>query len=326
MTYRTAPPRPAWDVGRAAPATVGREKAQKHQMKVDPDDRAPRAAAAASALPLAGARVLVVEDNAINQQVARQILESFGLAVEVASNGQMAIAALTEGQQRFDAVLMDVQMPEMDGCEATRIIRARLSDKALPIIAMTAHVLEVEQQACLEAGMNDHFAKPINPARLLATLTRWIKPRLVVAAEASMVTSPAPARLAKRETSPDFRETLPGVDMASALARLSGDRAFLFELLHQFSHIWSGGLERLRDALAQGDAELAHRLAHTLRGSALTLSMPAVAAAAGDVEKAIEAADQARTMAGLEALEKALTPVLAGLAALPAPGAVAATR
>jgi PAS domain S-box-containing protein len=128
------------------------------------------------AVPLAsGIRVLVVEDNEVNQQVATELLESEGAKVALASNGIEAVRVLTEGNQPppFDVVLMDVQMPEMDGVTATRLVRAQPHLQKLPIIAMTAHVLADEVQRCLEAGMNDHVAKPIDPEAFFATLARW---------------------------------------------------------------------------------------------------------------------------------------------------------
>jgi len=132
------------------------------------------AATAPLSLPLAGARVLVVEDNDINQQVARGYLEELGLAVEIVSNGQQAIELLSRGAGRFAAVLMDLRMPGIDGCETTRVIRKTLGEQALPVIAVTANASEADRQRCLAAGMNDHLGKPYTPEQLLATLERWI--------------------------------------------------------------------------------------------------------------------------------------------------------
>jgi signal transduction histidine kinase/DNA-binding response OmpR family regulator len=124
--------------------------------------------------PLAGAHVLVAEDNAINQQIVEHLLQRLGVTVEFANNGREAVDAVLSDYTRFDAVIMDVQMPVMDGLEATRLIRSRFDETQLPIIAMTAHAMEEERRLCLEAGMNDHVTKPVDPKTLTATLGRWI--------------------------------------------------------------------------------------------------------------------------------------------------------
>jgi CheY-like chemotaxis protein len=123
---------------------------------------------------LSGSRVLVAEDNAINQQIVEHLLARLGVAVEFAGNGREAVDAVLKDYKRFDAVLMDVQMPEMDGLEATRLIRNHVDATQLPIIAMTAHAMETERQLCLEAGMNDHLTKPVDPKALTKALGRWI--------------------------------------------------------------------------------------------------------------------------------------------------------
>src|SRR5208282_6110657 len=126
-----------------------------------------------------GIRVLLVEDNEMNQQVATELLESAGAIVTVANNGAEAVKILTEGDQAppFDVVFMDLQMPEMDGFTATKLLRRDPRLQKFPIIAMTAHALVEERQRCLDAGMNDHVSKPIEPDVLFATLARWAKPR-----------------------------------------------------------------------------------------------------------------------------------------------------
>jgi signal transduction histidine kinase/DNA-binding response OmpR family regulator len=123
---------------------------------------------------LSGSRVLVAEDNAINQQIVEHLLARLGVTVEFAANGREAVDAVLKDYTHFDAVLMDVQMPEMDGLEATRLIRHQVDATQLPIIAMTAHAMETERQSCLEAGMNDHLTKPVDPKALTKTLGRWI--------------------------------------------------------------------------------------------------------------------------------------------------------
>ena len=126
-----------------------------------------------------GIRVLLVEDNEMNQQVATELLESAGAIVTVANHGGEAVKILTEGDQPppFDVVFMDLQMPEMDGFTATKLLRSDPRLQKFPIIAMTAHALVEERQRCLDAGMNDHVSKPIDPDNLFSTLMRWAKPR-----------------------------------------------------------------------------------------------------------------------------------------------------
>ena len=121
---------------------------------------------------LSGARVLVVEDNRINQRIAREILQGVGVEVEIAANGAIAVQVVRD--HSFDLVLMDLQMPEMDGYQATRMIRKDKQFDALPIVAMTAHAMAGDREKCLDAGMNDHLAKPIDPNHLFAVLQRWI--------------------------------------------------------------------------------------------------------------------------------------------------------
>jgi len=133
------------------------------------------APAAAPTGQLSGSHVLVAEDNAINQQIVEHLLTRLGVTVEFAANGRQAVDAVLKDYTRFDAVIMDVQMPEMDGLEATRLIRRQVDATQLPIIAMTAHAMEQERQLCLDAGMNDHLTKPVDPKALTQTLGRWIK-------------------------------------------------------------------------------------------------------------------------------------------------------
>ncbi len=147
-----------------------------------------------------GVRILLVEDNEVNQQVAAELLGSAGASVRIARHGGEAVRLLTEDEQPppFDIVFMDLQMPEMDGFTATRLIRAQPQLRALPIIAMTAHALVEERQRCLDAGMNDHVSKPIDPDALFATLSRWVKPRLERTASAGDTA----AKRANNETLP----------------------------------------------------------------------------------------------------------------------------
>ena len=166
-----------------------------------------------------GAKVLLVEDNVINQQVAREILESAGLKITLANDGQEAVNAVKE--KEYDAVLMDVQMPVMDGYTATREIRKDEHFKELPIIAMTAHAMAGDEEKSLKAGMNGHVTKPIDPDHLFSTLRKWIKPN-----EKRAQVLKAEIRAAQTELDIAFPiedglpESLPGFDLAVGLSRL----------------------------------------------------------------------------------------------------------
>ena len=273
---------------------------------------------------LTGARLLLVEDNDINQLVAREILEHLGLVVEIAGNGRQAVERLRAHPARYALVLMDLQMPEMDGFESTRLIRQELGLTDLPIIAMTAHALEDERRHCLAGGMQDHVAKPIDPPTLLAVLTRWLgSPAREAAPPPAHPLGPAlPVAL------PDVALPgidLPGIDLPAALQRLGGSRELLLKLLRNFGADWSDVVDELHAALAAGDPNQARLRVHTLRGVAANLSMVSVASAAAALEQALKAGDEAAIEPCLAALTAALTPVLAGLVQLPpAPSSTAA--
>jgi CheY-like chemotaxis protein/HPt (histidine-containing phosphotransfer) domain-containing protein len=231
-----------------------------------------------------GVRVLLVEDNEMNQQVATELLESAGATVTVADHGGIAVKLLQNGPQPppFDIVLMDLQMPEMDGFTATRILRADPRFKDLPILAMTAHALVEERERCLQAGMNDHVTKPIDPDALFAALARWTKPRKAAAAEALS---------AAKTIVEDGLPEIEGVDVAGALKRVAGNKRLYRSLLEQFAAKQSDTDARIADALANGDREVAERLAHTLKGTAGNLGIGAIQETAGKLEKAIRERD-----------------------------------
>ncbi|MGB3449881.1 MAG: response regulator [Giesbergeria sp.] len=242
-----------------------------------PDDAAQPASAPQACPVLQGARVLLVEDNELNQQVARELLQEAGVQVDVAADGQQGVDLARS--QPYDLVLMDMQMPVMDGLEATRQLRTDPRLAKLPIVAMTANALDVDRQRCLDAGMNDHLAKPIVPARLWETLERWI------AASASSALA-APALRAERGPLPDglLPPPLPELDMTQGLRNALGRPAFYAELLHRFMDSQGGVAERIAQALAQGHQEQAARDAHTLRGLAGTVGAIALQDAAARLE------------------------------------------
>ena len=216
-------------------------------------DQAPR---------LRGARILLAEDNEINQQIATELLEGAGATVKVANNGREAVEILSAGPQPppFDVVLMDLQMPEMDGYQATARLRADSRLAALPIVAMTAHATLEERQRCLDAGMNEHVGKPIDPDNLFETVGRFYKPE---------------------------KEVGPVLDMKDGLSRVAGNHKLYLRLLSQFIEQQGPAVQQIRHAWANSDAALAERLAHSLKGVAGNIGARPVQAAAGDLEKRI---------------------------------------
>ena len=227
---------------------------------------------------LRGARILVTEDNEINQQIAVELLEGEGATVTVANNGREAVELLSgPGHPPFDVVMMDLQMPEMDGYQATAKLRSDSRLAALPIIAMTAHATVEERQRCLAAGMNDHVAKPIDPAALFDAVGRFYKP-----AEGA----PAP----DQPSSPSPQEALPsidGLDTTDGLARVGGNRKLYVKILRQFVEQQGPTNDQVADALATGDHALAERLAHTLKGVAGNIGAAGVQSAAAALERVI---------------------------------------
>ncbi|MBF0459940.1 MAG: response regulator [Magnetococcales bacterium] len=224
---------------------------------------------------LDGIRVLVVEDNPINRQIIRELLERVGVIVAEADHGGTALRMLQT--LSYHLVLMDVQMPEMDGLTATRIIRSNRRFDTLPIIAMTAHAMEEDRQKCLEVGMNDHVGKPIDLQELYRTLAKWAKVEQL------------PEDLSLPST-PDGGEGLPalsGVDTAAGLERLAGNRLLYEKLLHQLYEDHAQDAARIAQAWAEQDHARAERLAHTLKSIAGQLGAHALHLAARNLEEGI---------------------------------------
>ena len=247
-----------------------------------------------------GARVLIVEDNALNQRLAKELLTQLGAGVALAANGLEAVEAAA--RERFDAILMDVQMPEMDGLEATRRIRARPDGKAVPIIAMTAHALAGSREQCLAAGMSDFIGKPITLRGVTAVLARFL----------TGVTAPAAAA---RAAAPALPESLPGIAVGQAVQRLGGNASLVRTSLLEFQRDHAGMAGDLERALAGADLKNALRIAHTLKGVASNLSMPTLESAAKAAEQELGQRG-ALAPASLEALRVALAAVAASCATL----------
>ncbi|MFL6278589.1 MAG: response regulator, partial [Vicinamibacterales bacterium] len=235
-------------------------------------DETKKAAEDEHATRLRGARILLAEDNEINQQIAVELLEGVGAIVTVTGNGREAVDMLTTGPQPppFDVVLLDLQMPEMDGYQATARLRADPRFATLPIIAMTAHATLEERQRCLAAGMNDHIPKPIDPGNLFDTVSRFYEPE-VAAIENSAADLPL----------------IGGLDTVDGLARVGGNRQLYRKLLREFVDDQAATAGQVSEARVNGDVALAERLAHTLKGVAGTLGAKHVRLAAGALEKLI---------------------------------------
>ena len=230
-----------------------------------------------------GIRVLLVEDNEMNQQVATELLESAGAIVTVANHGAEAVRILTDGDgtPAFDVVFMDLQMPEMDGFTATKLLRRDPRLRNFPIIAMTAHALVEVCQRCLDAGMNDHVSKPIDPDRLLSTLLRWAKPhpQQVLDSRSSF----KPEKAFDEAVLPE----IPGIHLADGLRCVAGNRPLYRDLLGQFAAKQGNAAAQISTALESGDHPGAERIAHTVKGVAGNLGITEVASVAQKLEKAL---------------------------------------
>ncbi|MBF0158705.1 MAG: response regulator [Magnetococcales bacterium] len=237
---------------------------------------------------LSGARILLVEDNEINQQVAQELLEQVGITITMANNGQEAIDLMIIND--YDGVLMDVHMPVMDGMEATRAIRQDGRWAHLPIIAMTANAMASDRDQCLAVGMQDHISKPVNPSDLFITLSRWVTPATPQLMPVLQISSHAPAQ-SDQESVP----VIPGLDTQGGLRRMAGNVSGYRALLTKFRTNQGQADQAIRAALVDNDQNRAAILAHTLKGVAATVGAEALQAEAYVLEQGIKTgwADQA---------------------------------
>ena len=244
-----------------------------------------------------GCRALLAEDNQVNQRVALGMLEKLGVRADAVANGAEAIAALK--LMHYDLVLMDIQMPEMDGFEATAVIRERERgcDRRIPIIALTAHVMQGYRERCLAAGMDDHLPKPIDPRRLEEILLRWAPERAAAAAAGTAETVPAaeepltPADAAAGE--------FPDLDLERLQLVTDGESALEEELLGIFLESARETLEDIRTALEAGDARLLRAHAHALKGSSRTIGAIALGEMACELEQLGDSSDLASAYGAL---------------------------
>jgi two-component system sensor histidine kinase/response regulator len=253
---------------------------------------------------LTGLRLLLVEDNEINQQIALELLRGAGAEVDLADNGQAAVdMANAAPADTYDAVLMDLQMPIMGGLQATENILANPRHEGLPIIAMTANAMTEERAGCLRVGMVDHVAKPLDPEHMMRTVLKWSRrkpsPATVTPAMPSETTMSSPI------TSSISATALPvtsDIDLPSGLRRVGGNQDLHVRLLSKFVDHHAHAGQEVRDALAQGDTATAERAAHTVRGVAGNVGLNGVAAAAQALEGALHnGADTATLLPALEA-------------------------
>jgi two-component system, sensor histidine kinase and response regulator len=259
---------------------------------------------------LRGARVLLVEDNEINQEVAIGQLEDANIFVDLAENGEQAIRMIEKND--YDVVLMDMQMPVMDGVAATRILRSDRRYQDLPIIAMTANALASDRELCLNVGMNDHIAKPIDPHQLFGVLMRWIR-RDGGNEHADVPHVSPPLDAAKSGSAP---LAIQGIDTDAGLRLTGGNRARYEILLRMFVERQADTVGVIRLALSEGDTGAAERAAHSLKGVAATLGARTLSAAAAEAEVLVRTGQDPEQ--ALEALSLALEPVIDGIeAALP---------
>ena len=240
---------------------------------------------------LRGCHVLLVEDNALNREIAETLLSRAGLRVSVAQHGGEAVAAVQN--TRFDAVLMDIQMPEMDGLEATRRIRALPGGQELPIIAMTAAAMVQDRQNCLAAGMNAYTTKPINPRELADTLLRWMRPDQWGPISLRPLSSPSTPGTADADEVQRLVTLLPGVAVVQALARLNSDPLHYRRLLIDFAGRHRSTPEQLRMLDTRGARDGLYALAHTLKGEAGNLGLSAVQATADALAQALKQGQEA---------------------------------
>ena len=263
---------------------------------------------------LAGVRVLLAEDNEVNQEVAQQLLEDAGMVVTVTSDGAEAVATALAPGKRFDAVLMDIQMPELDGIEATELIRKRMDAKALPIIAMTAHATEHERRRCLAAGMNDHISKPVELEVLYETLSKW------VSTAAPTITTETESDSGGMDPSTMVFElpSIPGLDMKVALRRNDNRPDIVQRLMGTFLRSFGDLPDTLAADMLAGKIDEIHRHAHTLRSAARTIGAESLGLAADLLERAAEDKDaNTRSVAAsAERFAEELTGLLDALATI----------
>ncbi|MBF0444171.1 MAG: response regulator [Magnetococcales bacterium] len=232
---------------------------------------------------LSGAKILLVEDNEINQQVARELLEQANITVLIAENGKEGIEIVEK--ESLDGVLMDLQMPVMDGITATGIIRKDPKFANLPILAMTANAMSGDRELCIKAGMQDHISKPIDPINLYSTLSRWIKP---ANPKPLPLTKNAEIDSSKEEKHAPTLPEIPGIDVTLGVKQIGGNQKAYLGVLAKFVINFEDTDKQIRDALAIKDRKTATRLAHTLKGVSGSIAAQILHKKSAKLESAID--------------------------------------
>lgn len=235
---------------------------------------------------VSGARVLLVEDNYINQQVAQEMLQGVGVEVDLADNGIMALGLMAKNAEYYDAVITDIQMPEMDGYTFSEELRKDPKYIDMPIIAMTADAITGVKDQCLKAGMNDYITKPVNYAELIQTLSKWVLPKKDNIEKAINFIDNKNID----EKANDDLDTieLPGIDLKKAVDKMAGNRKLAISVITSFAHDFYNAPESIQSSLNNGKKEEAERLIHTVKGLVKSFSTQTVIEHAVSLEDAIK--------------------------------------